>query len=444
MAANLGESALANVHQEGLNELLSELASCYPGHEDNAQSFGVPELDALLEIFAPKASQYQDRRASDQDQLRDYQAAAYEEMLMEGSPHPEDAHGPNIMDAAEDLDPANTLFSDPEGTQNRPPPILEISSSLSSSGKSQMLYYLTAHAILPREYGTIAIGGREAAVIFIDTDDRFDAERLRVVARGIIQQSLSNLPSNFGEQSAGCPTDHDIEALLVSSLQHVHVFCPQSSSALLATLHSLDSYLFDLSRHRSASRPLQMIAIDSTTAFIWQDRLRDEVARTEEIGRSREEIDSEREQKRRFSLPVLYDELATQLKRLQSRFHCSIVYTSVVSGGRPAADLYESESRFSTLKPALPAPWGTLPTLRLIFHRPTVRPFPPSMAPQAAVKEAPSRQDAVQQGKISGWVNEWGRDGWPRRIMEAIEASNGGGFSFLVRESGVEFNSPTD
>lgn len=365
-------------------------------------------------------------------------------MLGEENPNAADAHGPNMMDETEDAGPANTLFPDPDGTQDRPPPILEISSSLSSSGKSQMLYYLTAHAILPRECGTVAINGREAAVIFIDTDDRFDAERLRVVARGIIHQRLPALSSNAEEQSARLPTHDDIEALLVSSLQHVHVFRPQSSSALLATLHSLDSYLFDLSRHRSASRPLQMIVMDSVTAFIWQDRLRDEVARTEEIGRSREEIDDEREQKRKFSLPILYAELAKQLKQLQVRFHCSIVYTSVVSGGRPSADLNESQSRFSTLKPALPAPWGTLPTLRLIFHRSMVRPFPPSMAPHAAVKEAPSRQDAVQQGKISAWVNEWGRDGWPRRIVEAIEASNGGAFSFFVRESGVEFNSPTD
>ncbi|CAG8352908.1 unnamed protein product [Penicillium salamii] len=444
MAANLGKSALADVHQEGLDQLLSELADYYPGSDHDVYSLGVPVLDSLLEVFAPKTSQDRSRRASDQDQLRDYQAAAYEEMLMQVETEDINSHGPNVMHAQNDIGPVDALFPEPDEAQKRPIPILEVSSCLSSSGKSQLLYYLIAIAILPREYGGIPVGGHEAAVVFIDTDDRFDAERLRVVARGIMQEHVARLSSITGEQSAGLPTDRDMDALVVSSLRHVHVFRPQSSIALLATLHSLGPYLFDLSRHQSALRPLQMIAIDSITAFIWQDRLRDEVARTEEIGRSREEVDSEREQKRRFSLPVLYNELAKQFKQIQSQFYCAIVYTSVVSGGRPAADQDEPQSRFSTLKPALPAPWGKLPTLRLIVHRSTVRPFPPSMTPLAAAKDAPSRQSVVHQGKISAWVNEWDRDGWPRRIVEAVEASNGGSFSFFVRETGVEFSDPAD
>ena len=421
-----------------------------PDHADHdAHSLGVPVLDELLEVFAPKTSvssfpidgQYQDRRASDQDQLREYQAAADEEMLINSEVQDVDVHGSNDND----ISPAvNALFSDPEGTKRLPTPIMEVSSSLSSSGKSQLLYYLTALAILPRKCGDIAIGGHESAVIFIDTDDRFDVERLRVVARGIVKQR-GRLNPNVGEHPARL-SDQDIESLLISSLQHVHVLRPQSSSALLATLHSLESYLFDLSRHRSALRPLQMIGIDSVTAFIWQDRLRDEVARTEEIGRPREDVDLEHEQKQRFYLSDLYAELAKELKRLQSHFQCAIVYTSTVSGGRGAGlGLYnQSQTRTPSLRPALPAPWGTLPTLRLIVHRSTVRPFPPSMTPQAAVKDSPSRQSVVRQGKISAWVNAWGRDEWPRRIVEAIDASNGGSFSFYVHESGVEISDPDD
>lgn len=427
----------------------------YPDYVNkDAHSIGVPALDALLEVFAPKTSvssglndgQYQDRRISDHDQLEESQDTADEEMLLRSELVDQDLQRPNEINITHDNIglAASPIFSDTDGMKKRATPIVEVSSSLSSSGKSQLLYYLTALAILPRKWGEFAVGGHEAAAIFIDTDDRFDAERLRVVARGIMQQrGLSN--TNAGEQKAPL-SDYNTESLLGSSIQHVHVLRPQSSSALLATLHSLESYLFDLSRHRSASRPLQMIAIDSVTAFIWQDRLRDEVARTEEIGRLREDVDHEREQKQRFYLADLYAELAKELKRLQSQFQCAIVYTSTISGGRAAGPgLYDqSQTRTPSLRPALPAPWGTLPTLRLIVHRSTVRPFPPSMAPQVAVKDAPSRQRVVQQGKISAWVNAWGRDEWPRRIVEAIEASNGGSFSFYVRESGVEINSPDD
>ncbi|KAJ5155122.1 uncharacterized protein N7500_010561 [Penicillium coprophilum] len=332
--------------------------------------------------------------------------------------------------------PPNASFSDPEDKKKQQKLIVEIASSLSASGKSQLLYYLTALAILPQKCGNISVSGREAAVVFIDTDNRFDAERLRTVARGILQQR--GLSARPGE------TPNYLETLLVSSLQHVHVFRPQSSSALLATVHTLDSYLLDLSRHRSASRPLQMIAIDSATAFLWQDRLRDEVSRTEEIGRPQTEIDSDRQHKTSFHLSDLYAEVARELKALQSQFQCAIVYTATVPGARASGlgPYDHSEARVPSLRPALPAPWGVFPTLRLIVHRSSVRPFPPSMAAQAAAKDAPSRQSVVQQGKISAWVNPWGRDEWPRRIVEAIEANNSGSFSFYIRDSGVEMTDP--
>ncbi|OQD97008.1 hypothetical protein PENVUL_c086G01629 [Penicillium vulpinum] len=360
------------------------------------------------------------------------QAVEDEEMLL----HNEFLAQPDEIHTVQDIGPyPNVLLSDPKKQQV---PIVEISSSLSASGKSQLLYYLTALAILPPKYGDISVSGQEAAVVFIDTDNRFDAERLRTVARGIVlqQRGLSNRAQPGGTS--------DLDLLLVSSLQHVHVFRPQSSSGLLATIHTLESYLFNLSRHSSASRPLQMIAIDSATAFIWQDRLRDEVARTEEIGRPQAEIDSEREQNQSFHLSDLYNEMVKELKRLQSRFQCAIVYSATVSGGRASGPGHydQSQARVPSLRPALPTPWGTFPTLRLIVHRPSVRPFPPSMAAHAAVKDASSRQSVVQQGKISAWVNPWGCNEWPRRIVEAIEANNGGSFSFYMGDSGVEITDP--
>ncbi|KAJ5793427.1 hypothetical protein N7457_000026 [Penicillium paradoxum] len=453
MAANLGAKSLASVHHEGLDEILSALAHSYPDHPSHdTHSVGVPLLDALLEIFAPRASaasseaiipeERQYHIALGLDRSVGQQALEDEEMLLRDEVPADHVYGHDKSQM--DIDPSgNLLFSDTNSTRKQKVPIVEISSSLSASGKSQFLYYLTALAILPRQNGDISTGGQEAAVVFIDTDDRFDAERLRTVARGIILRQRRQFDPNARVQSEGT-VDHDLESLLASALQHVHVFRPQSSSALLATVNMLDSYLFDLSRHRSASRPLQMIAIDSATAFLSQDRLRDEVARTKEIGRPRADVDQEREQKQSFHLSDLYNEMATGLKRLQNLFQCAIVYTTTISGNRvPGPDQYdEPQLRIPSLRPVLPVPWGTLPTLRLIVHRASVRPFPPSMAAQAALKDAPSRQSVVQQGKISVWVNPWGRDAWSRQIVEAIEATNGGSFSFYVRDSGVEMTDP--
>lgn len=436
-----------------MQQILFELANSYPDHSGHdTNSLGVPVLDALLGVFAPKepnlpsdalrVGQYQSEIALGVEGSTQQQATEDEEMLLyEEVPA---GHMHRLEEIHADIEQTgNGLFSDTNSSKKQQVPIVEISSSLSASGKSQLLYYLTAIAILPRKYGDISISGKEAAVVFLDTDDRFDAERLRTVARGIILQQQLPTGSTAGVQAEGV-SDQDLESLLVSSLQHVHVFRPQSSSALLATIQTLESYLFDLSRHRSASRPLQMIAIDSATAFFWQDRLRDEVARTEEIGRPRGDIDREREKKQSFHISDLYHLVTTELKRLQGQFQCAIVYTTTASGGRSSGfGLYDQpQARIPSLRPALPAPWGSFPMLRLIVHRSAVRPFPPSMTAHAAAKDAPSRQIVVQQGKISAWVNPWGQDEWPRRIVEAIEANNGGSFSFYVRDSGVEITDP--
>jgi hypothetical protein len=271
------------------------------------------------------------------------------------------------------------------------------------------------------------------------------------VARGIIQ-ARESADDDLSKGDGRLP-DTELTELLTSSFQHVHVFRPQSSSALLATLSSLDKYLYDLSRHHSGSRTLQMLVIDSATAFLWQDKLRDEVARTEEIGCSRQEIDQAREQKQSFYLSDLYAEIVHELKRLQSRFGCAVVYTTTVSSGRPPPPNASGQpgplgpydrppSQTPSLRPALPAPWGTFPLLRLVVHRDTVRPFPPAMSAHDARRDAAMRQSVVRQGKFSAWVNAWDREEWPRRVVDGVNWYNGGCFSFYVRVTGVEIPLP--
>ncbi|KAJ5749359.1 uncharacterized protein N7511_011055 [Penicillium nucicola] len=462
MAAYLGEKSLADVHHDGLDEILSELNQFFPGIAGRESHFlGIPALDTLLEVFAPKTSgvpnaptdQLPSRRGPgpDHGQSGDFMTED-EEMILLNQVQTDYVEMPGEVHLPDETDPSASWFPDPESIKKRALPVVEISSSLSASGKSQLLYYMTALAILPRNHGDLLLGGWESAVIFIDNDNRFDAERLRIVARGIILQQQLRSDPDAKDQPTGATLGHELESLLVSSLRHVHVFRPQSSSALLATLQSLETYLFDLSNHRSASRPLKMIAVDSATAFIWQDRLRDEVARIEEIGRPRAELDRERERNQSFHLSDLYGELVMVLKRLQSLFQCAIVFTTTSgtratpsSDGQSGPGLYDwYQLQNPALRPALPAPWGTFPTLRLIVQRSSVRPFPPSMAPKAAIHDAHLRQSVVQQGKISACVNAWGRDDWPQRVVEAIEENNKGSFSFYVRESDIEIPQPDE
>ncbi|KAJ5621467.1 hypothetical protein N7528_006250 [Penicillium herquei] len=462
MAASLGATSLDNLHHEGLDELLHELANVYPAGTDHPKpSIGVPILDALMEVFTPRtvgpAPEYNPHTQLNQTQVIPQDPEPVQELIQSDDDEmllTEDYDNEAL--SSDEQQVPTLLFSGSAHRSHRRVPVLEISSSLSGAGKSQLLYYLTALAVLPREYGNTHIGGQDAAVVFIDADDRFDVQRLEAVARGIILKAGQSQPQTEqdSEQTAENVklSSDDLETMLFSAFKHIHILRPQSSSALLATLGTLDTYLYDISQHHSAPRPLQMLAIDSMTAFFWQDKLRDNLARTEDLGRSREENDKLREQNQSFHFVDLYAEIAKELKRLQTRFGCTVVYTTTVSGARPNKSTADQSgqpgpydappSRTPALRSALPAPWGTFPLLRLVVQRDSIRAFPPTMSMNDAKKDAPMRQSVVRRGKFSAYVNSWGREDWPSRVIDGLRPYGDGSFPFYVREDAIEIPLP--
>ncbi|KAL5333515.1 hypothetical protein BJX70DRAFT_57762 [Aspergillus crustosus] len=426
MAASFGEKLLQEVHEESLDELLHDLRVLHRESSGFTRThFGVEPIDELLGLFWPSPHilhsllHVEDNDAGEQV---DHTPIATEP----GSPHAEI--------------PVQTAF------HSRPYPVLEVSSMSSAAGKSQILYYMSALAVLPSTFNGIPLNGLNSAVIFVDADGRFDVERLRNIARGIVR---SRLQASADYSSLGGSPDHAIEALLLASLQHVHIFRPQSSLALLATLESFDAYLLDFRRHDSTSRPLQAIFIDSATAFFWQDKLQDEIARTQEIGRPVAELELERQQKKSFYLADIYADLVTALKRLQNVFDCAVVYTTTSSSGRsiekpsvPHGSYNPLDSVLNTpsFRSPMPPPWGLFPTLRLVLQREAVRSFPPGVAIQEAQKDAPMRHEVVMRGEFLGSVNGWGREDWPRGILEGLKRRGGGQFTFNVGSDGVSFS----
>lgn len=281
------------------------------------------------------------------------------------------------------LDDALRVFT----SESRKEPVVEIASTASAAGKSQLLYYLAATAVLPE-----TCGGRSAAVVYIDADGRFDAHRLRTVTMGIAQTE----------------TAVETATTVEDSLQHVHVFQPSSSGCLLATLQTLQDYLLDMKRHVSSARPLHAILLDSATAFLWQDKLRDQIARVEEIGLPASEIEQDRRENRSFVLGTLYAELVSELKRLQGEFGCAVVYTATVWTRGLEGDAVGFRS-------SLPSPWGLFPALRVVVR-------------------------ATGRGVFEAGVNTWGREDWPRRVVEGLQRTTthrGGAFSFHANVDGV-------
>ncbi|XP_058579697.1 DNA repair protein XRCC2 [Neofelis nebulosa] len=114
------------------------------------------------------------------------------------------------------------------------------------TGKTEMLYHLTARCVLPKSEG-----GLEVEVLFVDTDYRFDM--LRLVT--ILERRLSG-----GSGGSGGSED-----AVKRCLGRLFVVSCGSSTHLLLTLHSLESTVCG---HPS----LCLLILDSLSAFYWIDR----------------------------------------------------------------------------------------------------------------------------------------------------------------------------
>ncbi|KAM4873791.1 DNA repair protein XRCC2 [Thomomys bottae] len=109
------------------------------------------------------------------------------------------------------------------------------------TGKTEMLYHLTARCILPRSEG-----GLEVEVLFIDTDYHFDMLRLVTVLEHRLSQSS--------------------EEMIKCCLGRLFLVYCSSSTQLLLTLCSLEAMF--------CSHPsLCLLIVDSLSAFYWIDRV---------------------------------------------------------------------------------------------------------------------------------------------------------------------------
>ena len=331
----------------------------------------------------------------------------------------------------------------------RKKPVIEISSPSSGGGKSQLIYYLIAMSVLPATFHGHKLDGRGGAVVLLDTDGRLDVRRLYGIIEGVVRHALDDTDTSSDATK-------DIGTMVRDVMRHIHIFRPQTSSSLLSTLQSLHTYLLHNHRGLDGSRPLHGIFIDSLSAFYWADRLRDEIARTSEIGLPATQTQKAREQRTAFYMSVLYAEIAAELKRLQGLFGCGVVYSTWgitprssspsssslgmggLVGGGYGSNIWAGPPTF---KPHLPAPWNsTFPDLRLIVQRDHVRTYPGTSTFNEWERDAAIRQSVVRKGKFSAWVDTSTLTAWAggEVVLNALrKMPDNGGFPYWVREDGV-------
>jgi DNA-repair protein XRCC2 len=298
-------------------------------------------------------------------------------------------------------------------------PVLELMSLVPGGGKTHLLYYLTAIAVLPKPHG-----GRQSSVVIIDTDGWFSVPRLAEQMKSLLSQHAAHT----SDAPPSSPSTRD--EILHSALRHVHIFHPHSLESTTATLRSLPTYLFNPTAHHSFDRAIAFIALDSASAFYWQFR-----ADAEDAALPSDTSISPTKSKAYAHPSQAYANLAAALKHASKVLNTPIIYTTRHLGLLKDPASYGPSSR--SFRPPLPAPWPSFSTLRLVVHRAAVRKLPVQMSVEEARREAEARQKVVDDGKFECFVDEFGVE---ETVLQRLRVG-GAGFDFRIMGDGVSLRS---
>ena len=265
------------------------------------------------------------------------------------------------------------------------------------SGELHLLYHLCAQAVLPYD-----LSGKEACVVVLDMDGTFSVPRL-------VNQTQDQLRQRGTEIA-------EVEDLALRTLQHVHVFRPQSLDSASATLDALADYLFDQGRHYSFDRLVAFVALSSCSVFYWQDRLDMENAAFHAATSSAPNKPK--------APPSNYVQLSTSLKAAIGLLRCPAIITTWHLGPMPQPPNQRS------LRPSIPT---LQPTLRLVIHRLPVRKFPANISIEEALRQTDDRQKAIEEGSIECFVNEWNLDERTLQVLQKVDLA----FGIRITDNGV-------
>ncbi|GAA5879826.1 hypothetical protein JCM3774_001395 [Rhodotorula dairenensis] len=143
---------------------------------------------------------------------------------------------------------------------------------LPSSGKSTLLLYLaatailmrTAHVRVDRQVLEVPIGGKEESVVWIDCTSRFDVDRLAALVR---HQIVTLVTRYRAPKGIGAPREAEIDSLVDECLSRLHVFYPSSMLQLAATVQYLPEWT-----KTNAFDQLGTVLIDGMSEFAWIDQ----------------------------------------------------------------------------------------------------------------------------------------------------------------------------
>ncbi|KAJ1826780.1 hypothetical protein LPJ73_008925, partial [Coemansia sp. RSA 2703] len=140
-------------------------------------------------------------------------------------------------------------------------PIIELLGT-PASGKTQVLYQICIHVSLAQtatlqDGQKVDLGGSELHALLIDVDGKSDVQLLAQYMRALVKDKL-------GDQ-----TDKEtVDGIVNAALSRIHVFAPDSTQSLIATLSMLPKYVADSGFNKSQC----VVLIDGLGSHFWYDR----------------------------------------------------------------------------------------------------------------------------------------------------------------------------
>lgn len=153
-----------------------------------------------------------------------------------------------------------------------------------SSGGQHFLSFLAMTAVLPNTYqlsrritatngelhAEIKFGGKNQTVVWIDTSGAFDVDRLAIMLRGHIANTIgaANLGIDTLERE-----EEIVEEIVVECLERVTVYSPRSTIQMACAVAAIEStYMNSL----TVQQEIGYVFIDSVSEFTWFDILEKE------------------------------------------------------------------------------------------------------------------------------------------------------------------------
>ncbi|XP_012287134.1 DNA repair protein XRCC2 [Orussus abietinus] len=134
--------------------------------------------------------------------------------------------------------------------------IIEISGNV-SSGKTLLLTTLLSKSVLPLKYQEIDVKGFEVHVILINTDHHFQVSKIANILLGHLKKACKLSNAVLGNE--------ELESIVNSSLNRLIIINCYNRDQFFLSIQSLESILI-------SNEKISLIAIDSLSAFYWEDR----------------------------------------------------------------------------------------------------------------------------------------------------------------------------